>query len=42
MKVSINPMSAWNLMAEKIQVATPMARQIPVNNTALPVDLSVS
>ncbi|MNL28887.1 hypothetical protein D3C87_1505510 [compost metagenome] len=41
MKVSIRPMSAWNLMAEKIQVHTPMARHRPVNNTALPVDFSV-
>src|SRR5690606_19884789 len=41
-KVSISPMSAWNLMAENIQVATPTARHRPVNSTALPVDFSVS
>jgi 3-hydroxybutyryl-CoA dehydrogenase len=42
MKVSMSPMSAWNLMAEKIQVQTPIARHSPVNSTALPVDFSVS
>src|SRR5690606_19317322 len=41
MKVSIKPMSAWNLIAEKTQVKTPIARQIPVKMTALPVDLRV-
>lgn len=41
MKVSIRPMSAWNLIAEKIQVHTPIARHRPVNSTALPVDFSV-
>src|SRR5690554_6153542 len=42
MKVSRIPMSAWNLMSEKIQVATPMARVKPVKVTALPVVFSVS
>ena len=42
MKVSIRPMSAWNLIAEKIQVATPIARHRPVNSTALPVERRVS
>ncbi|MNH34568.1 hypothetical protein D3C79_951710 [compost metagenome] len=42
MKVSISPMSAWNLIAEKIQVHTPMARHNPVNSTALPVERRVS
>ncbi len=41
MKVSIRPMSAWNLIAENTQVTTPIARQTPVKITALPVDLSV-
>ena len=42
MKNSRNPMSAWNLIGEKIQVTTPMPRVTPVNTTALPVDLRVS
>ena len=35
-------MSAWNLMAENIQVATPMASVKPVKVTALPVVFNVS
>ena len=42
MKVSIRPMSAWNLIAENTQVTTPIARHRPVNSTALPVERSVS
>src|SRR5690606_10967062 len=42
MKVSRIPISAWNLIAEKIQVTTPMASVKPVKVTALPVVFSVS
>ncbi|MNF09670.1 hypothetical protein D3C80_2103930 [compost metagenome] len=38
MNASSTPMSAWNLMGEKVQVATPMARVIPVSMTTLPVE----
>lgn len=41
MKVSRNPMSAWNLIGENAQVATPMDRVIPVKDTALPVVFNV-
>ena len=41
MKVSRNPISAWNLMGEKAQVATPTARVIPVKETALPLVFNV-
>jgi len=37
MKVNKNPMSAWNLMGENAQVATPKDRVMPVKVTALPV-----
>ncbi|VVN11886.1 hypothetical protein PS645_03834 [Pseudomonas fluorescens] len=40
MNASSTPMSAWNLMGEKIQVATPMASVMPVSITTLPVDTS--
>ncbi len=37
MKVKSNPISAWNLMGEKIQVPTPMDKVVPVKRTARPV-----
>ena len=37
MKLSNNPISAWNLIGEKDQVKTPIARVMPVKATALPV-----
>ena len=40
MKASKMPMSAWNLMGEKAQVATPRARVTPVSITTLPVSSS--
>ncbi|MNR51169.1 hypothetical protein D3C85_1708010 [compost metagenome] len=40
MKASSTPMSAWNLIGENVQVATPIARVIPVSITTLPVDTS--
>ena len=35
-------MSAWNLIGDSIQVATPMASVTPVKLTALPVERRVS
>ncbi|MNY50459.1 hypothetical protein D3C86_1859630 [compost metagenome] len=40
MKVSSTPMSAWNLIGEKIQVTTPSDRVRPVNTTTRPVNIS--
>lgn len=37
MKVSKSPISAWNLIVEKIQVQVPTAKVIPVKATAAPV-----
>ena len=42
MKVSIRPMSAWNLIGENIQVPTPTARVRPVKATAVPLDFSAN
>src|SRR5690606_24260827 len=41
-KVSRIPISAWNLIDEKIQKTTPRASVIPVKATALPVVFRVS
>ena len=41
MKVSSMPMSAWNLIGDQIQVATPIASIAPVRPTAAPVLRSV-
>ena len=40
MKASRMPMSAWNLMGDKAQVATPAASVTPTSTTTLPVNCS--
>ncbi|MCY1454960.1 hypothetical protein D9M71_720580 [compost metagenome] len=40
MKASRIPMSAWNLIGEKAQVATARASVMPVSTTTLPVNRS--
>ena len=37
MKASSRPMSAWNLIGESVQVATPAASVTPTSTTTLPV-----
>ena len=41
MNVSMMPMSAWNFSGENTQVATPMARVMPVKMMLAPVTCSV-
>ena len=38
MKASRMPMSAWNLIGESAQVATPAASVTPTSTTTLPVN----